>query len=108
MKHFFELHAWQIVVIIRKVEDLAIENFRCNREAVIGKRTIAHMGAAMGITGIEHQDITLLYAQALSVEGKFTLAFTDDAEDVMVMGMICEWLQYASICSAFSLEKWQR
>jgi hypothetical protein len=59
----------------------------------------------MGIAGVEHKNIVLLYAQELSVEDKLTLAFTDDAEDVMVMRVICEWLQDATVYSAFSFEK---
>ena len=63
------------------------------------------MGAAMSIARVEHKNIVLLYAQKLSVEDKLTLAFTNDAEDVMTMGVICERLQDATVCSAFSLEK---
>lgn len=59
----------------------------------------------MSIAGVEHKNIALLYAQELSIEDKLTLALTNDAEDVMVMSVICERLQDATICSAFSLKR---
>ena len=91
-EYLFKLFARQIVGITRKVKPLAIEDFCRNREAVIGKRAFTCLGAAMSIAGVEHKNIALLYAQKLSVEDKLTLALTDDAEDVMTMGVICEWL----------------
>ena len=98
----------QIVGIARKVKPLAIEDFCRNREAVIGKRAFANLGAAMSIAGVKYKNIALLYAQELSIEDKLTLALTNDAEDVMVISVICERLQDATICSAFSLEKGKR
>lgn len=61
----------------------------------------------MRIARVEHKNVALLYAQELSVEDKLTLTFTNDAEDVMVMSVIREWLQDATVCSALSFEKWE-